>query len=156
MFNIFPSRFCLCIIPTLWCWSWGLFSKSDAYYPIISDFWFGPRQSGKGWEKLWELNLLKCLVSFGIISTFLYNKICTWIMNAWYLVFCVCLGIPSTGCVKYLYIEKELIPAVWKVFLILVITSVLNALSDCCIVLQFNLLDKHQTNLLFGRIVLLS
>ena len=37
---------------------------------------------------------------------------------------CVCLGIPSTGCVKYLYIEKELIPAVWKVFLILVITSV--------------------------------
>ena len=28
-----------------------------------------------------------------------------------------------TGCVKYLYIEKELIPAVWKVFLILVITS---------------------------------
>ena len=30
----------------------------------------------------------------------------------------------SEGCVKYLYIKKELIPAVWKVFLILVITSV--------------------------------
>ena len=36
----------------------------------------------------------------------------------------MCFGIPSTGCVKYLYIEKELIPAEWKVFLILVITSV--------------------------------
>ena len=31
---------------------------------------------------------------------------------------------------------------------------IMNALSDCCIVLQFNLLDKHQTNLLFRRIVL--
>ena len=30
----------------------------------------------------------------------------------------------------------------------------MNALSDCCIVLQFNLLDKHQTNLLFKRIML--
>ena len=33
--------------------------------------------------------------------------------------------VESIYCVKYLYIEKELIPAVWKkVFLILVITSV--------------------------------
>ena len=51
--------------------------------------------------------------------------------------FCVCLGIPSTGCVKYLYIEKELIPAVWKVFLILVITSVLGINSFSSIVKAF-------------------
>ena len=30
------------------------------------------------------------------------------------------MGIPSTGCVEYLYIEKELIPTVWMVKLILV------------------------------------
>ena len=43
------------------------------------------------------------------------------------LVSVFALGIPSTGRVKCLYIEKELIPAVWTVFLIFVITTVLNS-----------------------------
>ena len=33
-------------------------------------------------------------------------------------------GIPSKGRVEYLYIEKELIQAVWMVFLIFLITTV--------------------------------
>ena len=37
---------------------------------------------------------------------------------------CVCLRIPSEGCVKCLYIEKEWIPGVWTVFLIFVVTTV--------------------------------
>ena len=70
------------------------------------------------------LNVKYSLIHFykrllGIISSW-------WGLNkrkALKLCLCVCFGIPSTSCVKCLYIEKELIPTVWKVFVIL-ITSV--------------------------------
>ena len=59
-----------------------------------------------------------------LVSRFFPDEVCENTQKALKSCLCVCFGIPSKGCVKYLYIEKELIPAVWMVFLIFLITTI--------------------------------